>query len=108
MTKEKGRPAKGGPKTETNKHEFNLSSRKSHWPYPVNFNLESLYPVPYLDGGQRAFCLDIREMDGATIAAELYSARLRLSFELDRMNRMWLMRRLDLLETRMAELRRAA
>ena len=72
-------------------------------------NLETLYPVPSpCDGGARSACADVGWMDGATVAAEYYSAMLRLSFEYDMMNRLWLRRRLRLLVARRSELRRAA
>ena len=66
-------------------------------------DLEALYPVPYPgDGGERAFQNDIRRMDTPTAAAEFYAARLRLCFETDMMNRIWLRRRLLLLTARRA------
>ena len=72
-------------------------------------NLEALYPVSSpCDGGARSACADVLGMDAATVAAEIYSAQLRLSFELDMMNRLWLRRRLTLLAARRSELRRAA
>lgn len=75
----------------------------------VPFVLDVVYPVPSaIDGGQRSFCLDIPEMDAASIAAELYGCRLRLAFESDPMNWSWLRRRLYLLTERRAELRRRA
>lgn len=69
----------------------------------MSFDLESLYPVPSPgDGGERSFQNDIRRMNAATVAAEYDSARLRLCFETDMMNRLWLRRRLILLSARRA------
>lgn len=75
----------------------------------MTFDLDELYPVPCAgDGGQRAFCYDVAEMEAATVSAEFYGCRLRLAFESGLMNRQWLRHRLYLLTVRRAELRRTA
>lgn len=69
-------------------------------------NLNLVYPMP-CRGSQRAFNLDISEMDLSALEADIYRARQRLLLETEILNRMYLKERLYLLAVRASELKRA-